>query len=130
MVSFGEKMMGLYLCRKFNFILPGTCFIYIFFVLGCAKPFQPPPYPYQYWYKNGVSVAEVQQAMKECQYEIYFSPPRNTDPNEMAKKHICMVKKGFKYKSEYGTYCERDPNLPACVEARNAAVAQKSKKRN
>jgi hypothetical protein len=40
--------------------------------------------------------------------------------NEMAKKHICMMKKGFKYNGEYGTYCHQYPNLPACVEARSA----------
>ncbi|MFO1257379.1 MAG: hypothetical protein U1E78_03030 [Gammaproteobacteria bacterium] len=106
-----------------------TAFIFLFCITGCAKPFQPPPYPYEYWYKKGVSVEEVQQAMKECEYSIYESIERFTEYNEMAKKHICMMKKGFKYNGEYGTYCHQYPNLPACVEAREEA-AKKSNKGN
>lgn len=118
-------MRGLYLLRKGK----DSSIVLIFFLsfIGCAKPFQPPPYPYEYWYKKGSRIEEIQDAMLKCDYPIYYSPPRNSEWNEMAKRHICMEKKGFTYKGEYGTYCTRHPNLPACIEAR--AEKMQSEKR-
>lgn len=97
---------------------------------SCANFFQPPPYAYAQWIKKNSSVETVKADMNDCKYPNVYVVSPSIDDNDYAKMQICMEKKGYHYKSNIGTFCKLYPNLPACVEAPNAAAAQKSKKTN
>jgi hypothetical protein len=101
-----------------------TC-IFFFSLLalsGCRKPFQPPPYPYENWKRQGASFEEQKLIMLECGYASPYMLFKDVSRNDIAKVHLCMERNAFKYTGELGTVCARHPNLPACV----AAVEEKA----
>ncbi|MFO1257381.1 MAG: hypothetical protein U1E78_03040 [Gammaproteobacteria bacterium] len=86
------------------------------------KLFQPPPYAYEQWIKKNISIEMVKADMMDCKYpNVYIASP-SIDHNEYAKMQLCMQKKGYRYKSNLGTFCTLYPNLPACVETREASA--------
>lgn len=108
-------------------------FIFVFLIglSGCLRgAFQPPPYTYEEWKRENTSLSEVKQMMLKCGYPSVLGAGREPDNNKIALMHLCMESHGFKYTGEFGTFCKSYPNLPACVEARKEAAAQKSKKTN
>jgi hypothetical protein len=71
-----------------------------FFSVGCAhKPFQPPPYTYDTWKKNGASITEIQVALLECG----IVDPTGYNAREVGDQllndqilvELCMEKNGF-----------------------------------
>lgn len=102
----------------------------ILFLSACPSAFQPPPDAYEHWTRKNTSKEDTEKILLECGYPSIRGEGLKATDNEVALMHICMESKGFKYQGEYGPYCKFYPSLPACVEARKEAAAQKSKKTN
>ena len=65
---------------------------------GCLgfKPFQPPPYAYEYWVKPGATEADVGKALLECGANPMMDKRYPVTLNEAVLAALCMEANGFK----------------------------------
>ncbi|MFO1257764.1 MAG: hypothetical protein U1E78_05060 [Gammaproteobacteria bacterium] len=110
-----------------NFIARLKLIYFILILAGCSHSFLPPPYENEMWERSKTTLLEVNEIMIQCGYPSSAGANRGTNPNEIALMHLCMERKGFKYKGRFGSYCSMHPSLPACVEARAEKLEAKSK---
>lgn len=101
-------------------ILIAASLISSFFITGCNLFGGSPPYEFESWKKNGVSVQETKQVMGTCGY----LDPRGfgrtyVSDNGIALAQTCMLKKGFSYEEASSLFCNQQKLfgvLPACIE--------------
>ncbi|MQR01782.1 hypothetical protein [Glaciimonas soli] len=103
-------------------------FLKCIFVISCVmtllsgcfgfKPFQPAPYEFEAWKKQGVTPVDVQIALLECGYQDtlgYGSTHVRATDNEIVAKEKCMESDGFSKKDAYWReLCQTNKTLAAC----------------
>ena len=108
--------------------MKNNCYLFlvsIVLVSGCVhKPFQPLPYSYEMWKKNGASITDIQVALLECGRV----DPTGYNAKEVGEENmngyilanLCMEKIGFipdrKFISDKEQICKisNTSKLPAC----------------
>ncbi|WP_439865872.1 hypothetical protein ACTAB9_03975 [Pseudomonas syringae] len=65
-----------------------------------CTPFQPPPPTYSQWYKEGVPLSGVKNAMRACGYTNLDGAGDGSPMNDVLKKFYCMKDSGFSRKDK------------------------------
>lgn len=82
------------------------------------QPFQPPLASFQVWYKPGASPLQIKKALLECgkpHPQGESSPPKPMrTANEQAETENCLLAAGYRKPDEYSSWCNLQPELPAC----------------
>jgi len=103
-------------------------YLIISLIVGCAKPFQPPPAAVDAWIKSGAERQEVLRQLLDCGYPdaVGFVGINGRDVKliDRIRAEQCMFGKGFKYKSGWGGTCSLrgDYIQAACEELKYKPV--------
>ena len=89
----------------------------IVFITSCMTyPKELPPDSKEMWTRKNTSEADINNEINKCGfYKVIESEDFVYD--DMAKVHICMIKKGFFYKPGIAHFCSEFGYLPSCEEA-------------
>lgn len=92
------------LTDKYVIVLVCMCMI-----VGCAKPFQPPPTAIESWVKPGVGRDQKLKQLLDCGFPnaggFFGSSARGVTITEKIRAERCMFDNGYHYKSGWKGLC-------------------------
>jgi hypothetical protein len=87
---------------SFAFFLPLSCLLTACF---SWKLFQPPPYNYEMWSKQGYSDKDVQIALLDCGFKDPLMGRHPLTKDELNEANLCMKGDGFIYLGRDKSIC-------------------------